>query len=229
MPVGSHDGTTATKTEGALALASEPRPVLQPEGPRLVPLEQVPVEPATQPVRDVPVEEQRVLETVTVSAGADPEPVRVELPTEAAPASEAPASIGTAAGSDLEALQTAMVSTLAATKGQQSASEQMEESTLAFNNDALEIQTTLSKTMLPVVFNADCERILKNVLRDQGHGALKLKFLPGSVGDLQATAKKTRSAPAGSAKELAAKHPVVQEAQRLFSAEIRNVIDLRKT
>jgi DNA polymerase-3 subunit gamma/tau len=44
---------------------------------------------------------------------------------------------------------------------------------------------------------------------------------------MSAAAKKPRAAKAGSAADLAAKHPVVQQAQKLFNAEIRNVIDLR--
>jgi DNA polymerase-3 subunit gamma/tau len=51
-------------------------------------------------------------------------------------------------------------------------------------------------------------------------------LLPGS-GAAVVTEKKPRAAKVGSAEDLAAKHPVVQEAQRLFNAEIRNVIDLR--
>jgi DNA polymerase-3 subunit gamma/tau len=50
-------------------------------------------------------------------------------------------------------------------------------------------------------------------------------LLPGSASSEK---KKPRAAKAGSAEDLAAKHPVVQQAQRLFNAEIRNVIDLRE-
>jgi DNA polymerase-3 subunit gamma/tau len=53
---------------------------------------------------------------------------------------------------------------------------------------------------------------------------LKLVLLPGSA---SSAAKKPKIAKAGSVEDMAAKHPVVQEAQRLFNAEIRNVIDLR--
>jgi DNA polymerase III subunit gamma/tau len=76
------------------------------------------------------------------------------------------------------------------------------------------------------VINAEAERIIKAALRENGAGTLKLVLLPGS-GAAAAKAKKPRAAKSGSAEELAAKHPVVQEAQRLFGAEIRSVIDLR--
>ncbi len=214
MRVGSHDASAPAQTEGALALASQPglTPV---EGPRLVPFEQVQAEPQVDPGTAAPElapadESELPAEPLTITASAAAEPV------------------SSGSGPDLDTLQAAMVATLAATKGQQSASEQLEDATFALNNGALEIQTTLSPTMLPVVLNADSERILKNVLREQGHGTLRLRFLPGTATDANSAARKPRSAPAGSAKELAANHPVVQQAQRLFSAEIRNVVDLRK-
>jgi DNA polymerase III subunit gamma/tau len=130
-----------------------------------------------------------------------------------------------AADVDLESLQSALVSALAAVKGQQSASEQLEESTFKLNGNTLEIHTTLSKTMLPVILNADAERTMKGVLRDQSN-SLILKLVPGTPA-AAAAPKKARPAVSGSVAELAEKHPMVQEARRLFSAEISNVIDLR--
>jgi DNA polymerase-3 subunit gamma/tau len=137
-----------------------------------------------------------------------------------------PISVESATGEmDLDGLQSALVSALSAVKGQQSASEQIEESILKVNGTTLEIHTTLSKTMLPVVLNADAERILKGVLREQGNSFV-LKILPG-VAAVTAGPKKARVAASGSVAEMAEKHPMVQEARRLFEAEISNVIDLR--
>ena len=128
---------------------------------------------------------------------------------------------------DLAALHSALISALAAVKGQQSASEQIEESTLNLNGGILEIQTTLSKTMLPVILNADAERTMKTALRNANAGSLSLKLIPGTPAATTKAPKKPRQAAIGSAAELAEKHPKVQEARRLFSADISNVIDLR--
>lgn len=130
---------------------------------------------------------------------------------------------------DLDALQQTLVSALAAVKGQQSASDAIHDATLTLapssaNPDTLNIQTTLSKPMLPAVFNADANRILTATLRQQQPN-LKLSLLPGTPAS--AAPKKKRAAAAGSATELAENHPMVKEAKRLFSAEISNVIDLR--
>jgi len=141
------------------------------------------------------------------------------------PAINAPAEIPSA-DVDLDSLHLALVSALAAVKGQQSASEQIEEATLKLNGNTLEIQTTLSKTMLPVVLNADAEKTMKAVLRKQA-GALTLKLIPG-IPAATAGPKKARQATTGSVAEMAEKHPMVQEARRLFSAEISNLVDLRE-
>ena len=124
---------------------------------------------------------------------------------------------------NLDTLQSALAAALAAVKGQQSASDAIHDATLNVSGDTLNIQTTLSKPMLTVAFNADATRILTTTLR-QSHPNLKLALLPGTSA---AAPKKKRAAAAGSATELAENHPMVQEAKRLFSAEISNVIDLR--
>jgi DNA polymerase-3 subunit gamma/tau len=125
---------------------------------------------------------------------------------------------------DLDTLQSTLVAALAATKGQQSASDALHDATFAISGDILQIQTAVSKAMLPTLFNAEANRILTAALR-QSHPNLKLTLLPGTPAS--AAPKKKRAAAAGSATELAENHPMVQQAKRLFSAEISNVIDLR--
>jgi DNA polymerase-3 subunit gamma/tau len=125
---------------------------------------------------------------------------------------------------DLDTLQSSLAEALAAVKGQQSASTALHDATLTLAGDTLQIQTAVSKAMLPTLFNADADRILKATLR-QSHPNLKLALLPGTPAS--AASKKKRAAASGSAAELAENHPMVKEAKRLFSAEISNVIDLR--
>ncbi len=127
---------------------------------------------------------------------------------------------------DLPALQSAMVAALAAVKGQSSASEQIEDATLTVNASTLEVHTTVSERMVSVVLNAEAEKLLLATLR--AHTPLtKLNLLPGAPAAATAP-KKPRAALAGSAAELAANHPIVQQAKQLFSAEISNIIDLRE-
>jgi DNA polymerase-3 subunit gamma/tau len=130
-----------------------------------------------------------------------------------------------AASLDLEALQNAAVDALAATKGQQSASDKLADSTWIAAADAITIQTTVSAAMLPLLINADAQAIIKSVLA-QHNVKLRLNLLPGAA-NTTAAPKPKRAAKAGSVQDLAEKHPIVQQARKLFSAEIRNVIDLR--
>jgi DNA polymerase-3 subunit gamma/tau len=192
-----------------------------------------------------PFESDRSRKVPTASIATPPEPVRPEptatagsmalapspvpeIPTGPQLVPSIPAVTTESAPSDLnlDALQAALVTALAAVKGQQSASEQLEDSTLKLNGNTLEIHTTLSKTMLPVILNSDSEKTLKAVLREQA-GTLTLELLPG-VAAASGAPKKARVAASGSVGEMAEKHPMVQEARRLFSAEISNVIDLRE-
>ena len=128
---------------------------------------------------------------------------------------------------DLITLQTEMVSALAAVKNQTSASEQIEDAVFSISGDTLEIQTTLSKVMLPVGINAEAEKILNTTLRARNCGITRLKLMPGAA-VAAATPKAPRLAASGTAAELAQNHPVVQQAIKLFSAEISNIIDLRE-
>ena len=188
------------------------------------------VPPAAQPKDPEPVRPATTTSTFSTTTGSlalaperatEPEPDRPQLV-------EAVIDLAAAAAPqtnlDLDAIQSALVSALDAVKGQQSASTAIHDATLTLAGDTLEIQTAVSKAMLPTLFNADADRILKATLR-QSHPNLKLTLLPGTPAS--APPKKKRAAAAGSATELAENHPMVQEAKRLFSAEISNVIDLR--
>jgi DNA polymerase-3 subunit gamma/tau len=168
--------------------------------------------------------------TMSATAGAlalAPEMAQAVAP---APAQQGPQLVPAPAPTvapDLSTLQHALAAALAAVKGHQSASEQIEEATVTLEGDTLTIQTSLSKAMLPAVFNADADRILKAALRSAYPTALKLNLLPGTAPAATAAPKKPRPAASGSAAELAERHPLVQQARELFSAEISNVIDLR--
>ena len=152
----------------------------------------------------------------SLALAAEPAPKAEDRPHLVPPSAE-PAT-------DLEAVQSALIEALSAAKGHQSASDAIHDATITLTGETLQIQTTLSKPMLPVIFNAEASRIVTSTLR-QSHPNLKFTLLPGTPAS--APPKKKRAAASGSAAELAEKHPLVQEAKRLFSAEISNVIDLR--
>jgi DNA polymerase-3 subunit gamma/tau len=124
-----------------------------------------------------------------------------------------------------DGLQKASVDALKKAKNQDTAADALGDAEWAVAGGEVRVQTELSKTMLPMVINADAEKLIKAALRDAGAGALKLVLLPGVKS--ATAAKKPKAAKAGSVQAMAMEHPIVQRAQTLFNAEIQSVIDLR--
>jgi DNA polymerase-3 subunit gamma/tau len=124
-----------------------------------------------------------------------------------------------------EGLQKASVAALISAKSQETAADAIADAEWVVEGGEIRVQTELSKTMLPMVINAEAERLIKAAVRDAGAGALKLVLVPGVK--TPAAAKKPRVVKTGSAQAMAMEHPIVQRAQTLFNAEIQSVIDLR--
>jgi DNA polymerase-3 subunit gamma/tau len=124
-----------------------------------------------------------------------------------------------------EAAQRAVVDALNGAK-QGSAADAMEDAAWTVSGNDATIQTELSKTMLPVVMNPEADKIARGVLRGLGIG--KVTVLPGAAAAATGAAKKPKVARSGSMQAKALEHPMVQEAQRLFDAEVQTVIDLRE-
>lgn len=124
-----------------------------------------------------------------------------------------------------EELQRLSIEALSGAKSQGSAADALGDAEWTISGDELRVQTELSKTMLPMVINTEADRIVRTALRGAGAAHLKLVLLSGTAN--AATAKKPKPVKSGSIQAKAMEHPVVQQAQRLFNAEIRNVIDLR--
>ncbi|MDP9037673.1 MAG: DNA polymerase III subunit gamma/tau [Acidobacteriota bacterium] len=194
-------GQASTVTRGATAISIAP-------GVRSVP------EPVPMVLPDAPVVPELVVPEPVL-----PEPVRLE-PVVA----EAPRAGGEAASTDGAGAQRLAVEALTEAK-QGSAAEAMEDASWTVEAGEARVQTELSKTMLPVVMNPEAEKIVRAALR--GLGILRLALLPGAAA-AQAAASRPRAARSGSVQARALEHPMVQEAQRLFGAEIQTVIDLRE-
>jgi len=175
-------------------------------------------------VISTPVADVSVAEVAAEMLGAGAMPVAVINPE--APVGVAEVDTPPTASSSTADLQQAAVEALTRAKSQGSAADALADAEWKADNGELRVQTELSKTMLPMVVNPEAEKIIRAALREAGAGALKLVLLPGAAS--ATTAKKPRAAKSGSAQAKAMEHPVVQQAQRLFDAEIRNVIDLRE-
>ena len=125
----------------------------------------------------------------------------------------------------VEAWRERVTGALSAARSQGAAADAMAEADWTMGDGALRIQTAVSATMLPMVVNAEAEKIVRSTLREAGAGAVKVEILAGASRPA-AEPKRTSRAGSGSAQAKAEQHPIVQQAQKLFRAEIRKVIDL---
>ncbi len=218
-----------------LGAAPAPKPVTA--APTLAPAPRPPAQPVSQSpsqaqtgatVPAAALAEYRVSASQSPARSTQLHPTSDPTPAADKEATPEPSAILPVFSGDVAVLQSAAVAALAEIKGQTSAAEQLEEATWTLNGATVEIQTTLSKTLLPMILNAEADRILQATLRDRGAAHLQVKLLPGApAANGNGATKQSRPAASGSAAELAERHPLVQEAKRLFSAEISNVIDLR--
>ncbi|HXB61844.1 MAG TPA: hypothetical protein VNU94_03195, partial [Acidobacteriaceae bacterium] len=136
-----------------------------------------------------------------------------------------PEAAAPSAPASLEEAQSAACKALSSQK-HNSAADELDSSTWNVEAGELRIQTAQPKTMLNMIFNAEATAILKTSLRENGLGALKLMLLPQDPAAKAETKKKEPRT--GSVQAKAMEHPLVQQAQKLFNAEIRSVMDLRK-
>jgi DNA polymerase-3 subunit gamma/tau len=170
---------------------------------------------ATQPPMVQTEAAVRVVEPVAVAA---PVPVLVPPPAKV----EEAVLPSLAASEDATDLQRLVVEALASAK-QATAADAMSEAVWTVANGEASVQTEISPTMLPAVMNPDAEKIARAALRPAG--VTKLTLLPGAAA-AKSIAKKPKAARTGSAEARALEHPMVQQAQKLFDAEIQTVIDL---
>ena len=228
---------------GATAAAAKPTPIAMPKAPSAASAPASATKPAFSPFEQD--KNRRRYDSVQGAATAlatapvvrvAPEPppapmlVTRQEPVaatvaEASPAIAPPAPVPSpsAVAADAAALQRQTVDALRAAK-QTSAAEVMEDSEWSLVDGVVRVQTSLSPTMLPITMNAGAEKIARGVIRSAG--AVKLTLLAGAATQTPSAPKKPRESKPGSATAKAMEHPMVQQAQRLFDAEIQTVIDL---
>jgi DNA polymerase-3 subunit gamma/tau len=91
----------------------------------------------------------------------------------------------------------------------------------------IEVEVGAKKTMLGLTVNAEAEKICKGALRAIGVNQ-KLSFIPGEARSSgPRLASNPKPAASGSIQAIALENPLVRQAQDLFQAEVRSVLDLR--
>jgi DNA polymerase-3 subunit gamma/tau len=102
------------------------------------------------------------------------------------------------------------------------------------NEEQVEVEVGMGKKMLSLTMNPEAEKICREALRTSGV-TRKLVVSPGEGGNGREgasggprLASKQQTASAGSIQAKALENPLVRQAQELFQAEVRSVLDLRE-
>ncbi|HEY4048079.1 MAG TPA: DNA polymerase III subunit gamma/tau [Acidobacteriaceae bacterium] len=94
------------------------------------------------------------------------------------------------------------------------------------SDGAIQVEVGVKKTMLSLTMNAEAWRITREALNSIG-ASPKMIVMPGEGGSgAPATAPQPAS---GSIQAVALENPLVRQAQELFRAEVRSVLDLRES
>ncbi len=109
-------------------------------------------------------------------------------------------------------------------KGHETASALLRAGQWSIAPDTITVTVAVKKTMLSLTMNPEAERIARTALQAAGSQA-KLVVLPGEGGT--SIPSPAASAASGSMQSKALDNPLVKQAQELFRAEVRSILDLR--
>jgi DNA polymerase-3 subunit gamma/tau len=164
--------------------------------------------------------EARPKPPVSASANTETTAGALALATETTGASVPDAS------DDLDAIRDAVCNALAE-GGHNTASALLSAAQWTIADGTIRVEVGIKKTMLGLTMNVEADKIARNAIRAQG-SSLKLNVVPSENGSSAAPSSSApRPAAKGSVQALAMEHPLVQQAQELFKAEVRSVLDLR--
>ena len=90
----------------------------------------------------------------------------------------------------------------------------------------LRVEVAVKKVMLGLTMNAEADKIARAAIRPLA-GSRPIEWVPGEGGGTSEHRAPSRPAVSGSVQAAALEHPLVQQAQKLFGAEVRSVVDLR--
>ena len=89
---------------------------------------------------------------------------------------------------------------------------------------AIQVEVGVKKTMLGLTMNAEAWKIVREALRSAG-ATQKMMVVPGEAGETASATPRVFSR--DSIEAVALGNPLVRQAQEMFHAEVRSVLDLR--
>lgn len=126
----------------------------------------------------------------------------------------------------LEAMRVSILNALREGAAQTSAADALAEGDWVLEGGVLRVHTVLSKSLVALLLNAEANLIIKKALAAHAFADLRFEVVSATPKRAASAASSRGSLRPGSVEARAQQHPIVREAQRLFNAEIRNVIDL---
>ncbi len=213
--------------EAAIVEASEPRKIETPLVPFVEPAPIQPqfsaaMEPAARAVTHLP--EANGKPPMASPASSVP----VETTNGALALAPAAANDPVDVAPDLDAIRDAVCSALEV-EGHNTAAALLSAGRWSVSGSEIRVEVAIKKMMLSLTMNAEADKICKGAMRAIG-AMQKLTVVPGeNLGPAQPRAAATpRPAATGSIQAEALANPLVKQAQELFSAEVRSVLDLRE-
>ena len=112
-------------------------------------------------------------------------------------------------------------------KGHNTAAALMDSAQWTETPEGIRIEVAAKKVMLGLTINAEADKLIRAAVRPWLSSASEPVVWVPSEGGVAGARSAPRSAPSGSIDAQALAHPLVQQAQKLFGAEVRTVVDLR--
>jgi DNA polymerase III subunit gamma/tau len=190
-----------------------------PPTPRALPVPP-PKPAAVEPAKPSPFELDRQRK-VADEPEADPpaETTVASLPVEPEPPASKPGE------TNLDTLRDAVAAALDE-QGHNSAASLLGDGSWTLDADgAIQVVVRVKKTMLGLMMNGEAWKIVREVLRDAG-STQKMTVVPGEANEPASSVPRVRSR--DSIEAVALGNPLVRQAQELFHAEVRSVLDLRE-
>jgi len=183
--------------------------------------------PASQVSQAIVPDSQRTDSVGGPTQGSVPaQPQLVELP----PKDETlPASAAEVDGAGLDAIRERVVEALEQA-GHNTAATLLQNGAWTEDGEGIVVRLGVKKVMLGLTMNPEAERLCREAIRAVNGGPRPVTFLPaeGGQGANSAASPAPKRPPStGSVQARAMEHPLVKQAQELFQAEVRSVVDLR--
>jgi DNA polymerase III subunit gamma/tau len=180
---------------------------------------------AVEPVKPSPFEldrQRKVVDEPEVAAPAPalpPEITVASMPVEPDPPASKPGE------TDLDSLRDSVAAALDE-QGHNTAASLLGAGRWILDADgAIQVEVGVKKTMLGLTMNGEAWKIVREALRDAG-ASQKMTVVPGEANEPASSAPRVWSR--DSIEAVALGNPLVRQAQELFHAEVRSVLDLRE-